>query len=396
MKTATNISNHQNIPLADNPRGGVDDRPIPYSYEAFRRCQMMARAEGFLCFVSRCVKVFWLIPFLMCSCTKEGDTLYLEDVVKDERPFLYFILGEDKMGDRTYYDELYRGVSEAAMELDCMFSINIIRQGEGIDLKDEYNYLLDYLEAIGEGHRTLVVIGNDNFEPMIHELQPQLEKLEDIDFLLVESKDSTTVMHTIYFPLSGVCYQAGRLTRECMPDVQRIAIARANPSDIPIKGMAESFREGFMADGSSRIIDEYFLQPQSGGYEMPDSTYRLSYTLDSLYQMVLPLCGSSQQGFLRYNREHPESFYTIGLDANMQPYSNRVPFSLVKHVSSAVKEWITRWHEGQEMPRHMYLGLESGYTEVVVSEDYKAALSPFLPNFLNEAILKEKEYESVY
>ncbi|MGM9728113.1 MAG: hypothetical protein ACI3YJ_11050, partial [Prevotella sp.] len=367
-----------------------------YRYRAFRRCQTMAQAEGFLCVVSRCVKVLWLASFLMCSCTKEGDILYWEDVEKDERPFLYFVLGEDKMGDRTYYDELYRGASEAAMELDCMFSIDILRQSVGTDPKEKYSYFLDYIESVSKNRRMLVVIGNDNFEPMLHELQPQLEELKEVDFLLVESKDTTMVMHTIYFPLCGACYQAGRVVRECMTDVQRIAMVRANPSDIPIKGMAESFREGYMADGFSRIIDDFYLQSQSGGYEMSDSTYRMSYALDSLYQMVIPLCGSSQQGFLRYNREHAESFYTVGLDADLQSYSRRVPFSMVKHISSAVKEWITQWYEGREMPRHQLLGLETGYTEVVVSENYKAALSPRLPEFLNEAILKEKEYESAY
>lgn len=49
---------------------------------------------------------------LLTSCTKDGDTIYIDDDearLNDRRHIVYFIYAQGDMGDLGYIDELYRG-----------------------------------------------------------------------------------------------------------------------------------------------------------------------------------------------------------------------------------------------------------------------------------------------
>ena len=108
--------------------------------------------------------------------------------------------------------------------------------------------------------------------------------------------------------------------------------------------------------------------------------------------LILPYCGKAVHGLLLYNRENPASFYTIGTDVDMQFYSERVPFSIVKHIDKVIEKCVDQSLEGT-LPKHQSFGLKEGYTELVISRRYEPDLAKIIEKAHQTAIEKEEAYE---
>ncbi len=179
---------------------------------------------------------------------------------------------------------------------------------------------------------------------------------------------------------------------EGLGDVDKILIATANP-DIPgLDAMTGGFSDARADSGSDSGLSVFSFSQTTGGYDEASAAYKMSYSLDEEYDLVLPLCGGTAQGFFRYNRENPESFYTIGIDCDMQLYSPRVPFSVVKHIGDAVQDWIYAWWQGEKMPSHQVLDLSSGYSELVVSDSFESRLAALSDRYYDKALEEERKY----
>ena len=337
-----------------------------------------------------------MVSFL--ACTKDGDIIYIDDdQVEDNRPIVYFIYKEGSLGDLGYVDGLWRGVTKATDEGDMLLSLAELPSDTAkIDLA--LSYFFDYMQSVGKGRQSLVVIANDYLEPLVHHYESRFIGDSNVSVLLAETKDTTLLCNSIRLPGYGAYYQAGRVAARCLTDVDSIFIATANPSDENISDMRKAFCQG-IDDGEAETgrvigVDNYYVSSTSGGYDEPDTLYRMSYDIDQRYQLVLPICGGTMQGFFRYNREHSDSFYTIGVDADMQQYSSLVPFSIVKHIDNAVADWIEKWAAGETLERHLDLGLSSGYIELVVAERYKQMIGNAVEDLFPIAVEKEEEYEN--
>ncbi|EID85026.1 ABC-type transport system, periplasmic component/surface lipoprotein [Treponema sp. JC4] len=108
--------------------------------------------------------------------------------------------------------------------------------------------------------------------------------------------------------------------------------------------------------------------------------------------LILPYCGKAVHGLLLYNRENTDSYYTVGTDVDMQAYSDRVPFSIVKHIDKVIEKCVDQSLEGS-LPNHQDFGLKDGYTELLISKDYEEELSEAVKNIHQTAIEKEEAYE---
>ncbi len=337
-----------------------------------------------------------VVVALLTSCTKDGDTIYIDDDearLNDQRPIVYFIFGQGDMGDLGYIDDLYRGVVKATHSGDMLLSCAEL-PSDPTATDEALQYFLNYMQNIGGNRKALVVIANNNYEAMLHGYEDVLKQNSNVDVLLVESNDTTLPVYSISFPQYGACYLAGCVTGRCLTDVSRVLVASANASNSMLADMRQGFADGLASTSSDITVDNYYISNNpSGGYASADTVYSRSADIDAAYQMVLPLCGGSVQGFLRYNREHPSSFYTVGIDTDMQAYSTRVPFSVVKHLSTAMEQWITGWANGKEQNKHLSLGLEDGYTELIVADAYDTRLTATANQYLSIAINKEKEHE---
>lgn len=328
------------------------------------------------------------------SCTKDGDTIYIDDdQVEDTRPIVYFIYKEGALGDLGYIDAIYRGVAKAADEKNMLLSLTELPD-DTAKIDFAVNYFLEYMQKVNNNRKALVVIANDNYEQLLHQYENVLSGISNVDILLTETQDNTLPVYSLRFPTYGACYQAGRVVNECFTDVKQVLIANANPKEANIKDMRTAFMNG-MEDGDRKVtIDNYYISDADNGYDQANEMYEKAYEIDKKYQMVIPFCGGSISGFLRYNREHPNSFYTVGIDTDMQLYSSRLPFSIVKHLDEGVEDWILKWEKGEALPKHQDLGLASGYVELVVANTFQLKLSATVKKYYQTAIDKENEYEN--
>ncbi len=339
-----------------------------------------------------------LLSSLLSGCI-EGGTVYVDDDLEedDDRPIVYFIYKEGALGDLSYVDALWRGIAKATNNGNMLLSLTEL-PGDTSKVDFALSCFLEYMRNEGKDRRSLIVVANDNLEQLLHRYEAAFTASGNVKVLLAETKDTTLSINTIRMPGYGVYYQAGRVVAQCLTDVDRILIASANAAEGNITDMRTAFCQG-IEDGKGEAqrevsVDNYYISETSGGYDEAEKLYRMSYDFDGKYQLVVPICGGTIQGFLRYNREHPTSFYTAGVDVDFQRYSDRVPFSIVKHIDEAVADWITRWAKGEAMEKHVTLGLSTGYTELVIADSYKQTIGPAAASLLQTAIEKEEEYES--
>ncbi len=340
--------------------------------------------------------VLCLLLFINFSCSKDGCIIRVVDPIEeDARPIVYFVSKQGSLGDIGYMDALYRGVVSSTNDNGMMLSLVELPTDE-TSIENALSYMIDYMQDEGKNRRALVVIANDNLESLLRKYKDKITQADNVDFLLTETGDTTLSIHTMRIPQYGVYYQAGCVAGKCLTDVSRALAVYANTNELSLLDMALGFRKGLEDSGRDVNLVETFITDSYGGYDEADYAYKFSYQIDGDYELVLPLCGGTCQGFFRYNRENPGKFYTLGVDSDMQHYSPDVPFSIVKHIGEAVEMWITRWGKGEVMPKHLSLGLSSGYTEIVVSDSYAdKSISDVADECYQTALKMEEEYESL-
>ena len=310
------------------------------------------------------------------------------------RDMVFFVSKKGSLGDIGYVDALYRGAVRGANGCNLMLSL-VEFPSDTAKAFVTLEYMLDYMQKDKPDRNALVVIANDNFEPVLHRYASLLTKAPNVDFLLCESGDTTLPIYTLRIPQYGVYYQAGLIASEGLSDVDSVLIVSANPTEKGITEMREGFTRAIKDSRANIYVENTYLSETSGGYDLASQTYQQSYTIDKNFDLVVPLCGGSAQGFYRYNRENPESFYTLGVDTDMQMYSTRVPFSVVKNLEDVLEEWIINWwNDNVEQRMHQDSGLDAGATGIVIADAYKETLDGIAEKYYDEAVKKEEEYES--
>lgn len=322
-----------------------------------------------------------------------------DDVANDTIPVVYFLTQQGALGDMGYIDGLYAGTVRATVKGKMKVALAELPTDSTL-AKAEFRSLLEQLTAESQRRKTLLVIANNDMEAMLHRCEDDIKKAASVDILLAETDDTTLPLYSLRIQQYGTYYQAGKLASEGLGAVDSILVASANPNNTNIREMREGFTQGITdtnKEGTEKHIgvDNMYLSQTNEGFNMQDYAYKLSFTIASRYDLILPLCGETVQGFLRYSREYlgNDFFYVIGVDNDMQSYSSLVPFSVVKHIDNAVAEWILQWKEGGKMPQHQSFGLSSGYTEIVCS-DGETKLAEVAKKYYQLSIEKEKAYEN--
>ena len=97
-------------------------------------------------------------------------------------------------------------------------------------------------------------------------------------------------------------------------------------------------------------------------------------------------------GFIKYNRDFPGRFYTVGVETDMSIYTSDVPFSCVEHIDRVLVACIIDW-KNEQLEHYRKFGMEDGWTKVVVSDKYKHLLESVSQEIHHQAIEKEANYE---
>ncbi|MGN1375612.1 MAG: hypothetical protein ACI4V5_03550 [Prevotella sp.] len=240
-------------------------------------------------------------------------------------------------------------------------------------------------------HRLLIAASGE-YEAYLKAKTDRLPDRDNARVMLLESETKHAPYYTIHLPFYGAGYTAGYIT-PLLKGGDSAAVIVANTTEATIINCYVAFNDGFFEAGGKRL-DVYPLANDQTGYAMADSLYRLCYSFNGRYGMVLPIAGGSCQGVLRYTREYPNDFFTAGMDVDQQESSYAVAYSILKHIDRAVFNFISAWRGKQKLERHYSYGLASGYMEVKVADDSRYDnLRAAVDAVRAQALTKEENHE---
>ena len=201
-------------------------------------------------------------------------------------------------------------------------------------------------------------------------------------------------VYTAHVPFYGLMYEAGYVAGK-MSDVNNVRIYLANDTYRYMREGRDGFIDGFSRNNKNHVdVVDFSLINDSDteGFLKRTSAYLYSAPeCSGAYDMVLPICGETIMGFLRYNREYPGSFYTIGIDSDMSIYSSDVPFSCVEHLDRILSECVSDWADNS-LKHYRVFGLEDDWVELVIAKNYKSLLEPIAQEIHEQAIKMESVY----
>ena len=248
-----------------------------------------------------------------------------------------------------------------------------------------------------KGRKRLIISTDPEYSDYLREaaLQGRIIDSDSTKLLVFDGSLVHEDIYTAYIPFYGLMYKAGYVASR-MRDVENIRIYIANDKYRYIKEGKDGFIDGFSLNkaGNIDVVDLSSINDEdTEGFQKSTAAY-IYYAPECVgaYDMVLPLCGETAMGFLRYSREFPGSFYTLGVETDMSAYSSDVPFSCVEHLDRIVSECITDWANSQ-LKHHRKFGLEEKWVELSISESHRTTLQSAADEIHAQAIELEEGYE---
>lgn len=337
--------------------------------------------------------VVGVLLLAMTGCRKEE--VYVEMVATDVEVIAVFT--PQGLGDRSYVDMMYIGLYSATNELNISFHPVFPKNTQaGVDS------IVKYATESNPDKRRLVVVTDYIFTHSLHD-KGLLGTLNDDEFtkvLFVSSNPQPEANYTVCVDVYGLMYEAGYMA-QAMENVSAVQILLASNKHPDLQKMRKGFVDGFISQGKDSVnvqdlrtaligLEETSLQE---GYLLQEFVYRsLAREYVGVYDMVVPICGESINGFLRYTRENPNSYYVLGVDVDMSMMSEQVPFSCVKHMDKILNHAVKSWYSGT-LERVRHYGLEGQWVEIVISDNYKAQLEPVFNEIHATALELERTYE---
>lgn len=310
--------------------------------------------------------------------------------IASPRRKILVLFSPNGLGDNGYNDQVLRGIvryanSDKGADVEVDY-YNPMSLDDGVRIIDEWRDT-----TFEEGSSLLVLASAIYKDTLMSRLQKSPLDVSRRKVLMFETdKVALTGVSTFSLSTYGTAYMAGALAGEMSFSP---LIALANPSDKAIRMAADGFREGYAAyHDNAETVDVIHLSDTDAGYAMADSVYRLMYDWGMRYNFIFPVMGGSNMGVFRYMREYPRGLYTVGTDVDQSHLCNQMVGSMVKHIDRVVEEYLTRWAVGEELPKHMVYGLESGYVDWQPSYNFEGMFDDVLSRARVEAIAKEQNY----
>ncbi|MFR9650101.1 MAG: BMP family ABC transporter substrate-binding protein [Rikenellaceae bacterium] len=321
-----------------------------------------------------------LLSLWIGGCSK--DSLGVETPeVQNHVTILFSLSG---VGDNGYNDLALTGVLTAQrdndIELHLLYPTSQEEAGE---------FISDWVDyGSSEGKKSLLILASSDYETLVEEYIPD-DVLESRDVLLFESKNQELNVSKFMISMYGTSYLAGAITPVFG---ENAAVITANDFDSTINDAAQGFYDGFIYGGGGGYVRES-LSDSWDGYAMSSEAYILTAELSKQASFIFPLAGGSNLGVFRYTRDYPDGIYTSGVDVDQAGYSTQVAFSVMKHLDLLLEDYIDMWLNDITLPRDKVYGMESGYIELSLSPNYQELCSDRYNTYINQAILKEQEYE---
>lgn len=380
-----------------------------------------------------------LLIFSYLSCSDDAVSSESVSPKISEKLVIVFHL-PNGLGDNSYTDILTYGIHKAAIENNLLvYDVTPDNMNEDAISKMQ-KVFASYREIIGAEENAdvsvLFIFANEGYLDLLslkEEFGKYLSSRESpFTYLLFESEEiavdsysldeenDLSVLSTVYMPIYGVSYLAGKASKKLLSSKTNPRVITLLANDYmrpqidgmmgflagygrPYDGTTDSIYNYYEAEKQEvetiknldLIVETIYSSAEAGdiyGFNSQDIAYKIAYNDNfNHFDLYFPICGGSIHGLLRYNREWgKDSFYTVGMDSDMSMYSSQVPFSVVRHVDKAAELCIKQWLDGK-IPHFQRLGLEEGYTELVISKGYEK-LSQTVEKNLSEAIEMEKKF----
>ena len=352
-------------------------------------------------------KIQILLFFLACglfSACKEK--VVIEEVPRSETLSSVFVVhSPDGLGDRGLSDDIYRGILLRDRFKDE--EIDFVLENFCYESFKASSMLLDYWfyyypdETRPKYKNRLLILADNRYVDML--LAHPHWKIPEGDAVLV-----LNYPHPLPEPWQNVytravsSYAPAYLGAHVMKFLgkKHPAIVCSNPEDIMQKEICDGFIDGLRDAGIEfdKSKDLYYLgKTVYDGYTDAESLNHLCHRLDQEehYDFVLPACGSSIQGLLRYTRDHPETFLTCGVDVDKQDYSENVAFSTIKGMGELVDNFLGSWLAGEEQETNVVYDFNSVYSDIFIANSYEREyyiVEDLYPLVFDKMLEAEKEY----
>ena len=321
-----------------------------------------------------------IILFLCAACSDNDSTENLSLPQYD----VDILFSPSGVGDSGYNDIMLYGIQQACNKYGFRLELH-----QPVTVEEGWKCYNEWEHEDSQNVKKLFIFASDDYENLLRKNPPTRQK--DKDLLLLESDGELENMASFRLNMYGAAYYIGKLVSRIIPSA---AVLMANPFDPIILEAEQGFKDGFLSENENLYDVFYLADMPYQGYNLPDKAYNLSFSMFMDYSFVWPLAGGSNGGVFRYTREYPNSIYTAGVDADMSFYSNKVICSLVKRLDLLLEEYITRWIDGEPLAGFTKYGFDSGFVQVKFSKNYQEVFVDLIEGLQEEAISKEKAYET--
>lgn len=328
--------------------------------------------------VSSCLLIILAMAHILLSGCSSAD----DSVGQEPKKQIIVLFSPGGLGDMSYNDCILEGIQsfkkdrheDAEMYIYCPESTE-----EGRRL------FSDWLALPASDVQALFVVASSDYEPMMAECLERSPLTSNKRVLLFESNNSSRLpVTTFQISMFGPSFLAGRAIKEL--DMESPLIVLANPSDSPIKAAADGFKSGYGAD-----VPVEYLADDWTGYIAASTAYRKMAGWTQKHDFIFPVAGGSNSGIYRYSREDSFSPLLAGMDVDQSALSGCIVGSVIKRIDKAVYEYLDTWLRTRELPESKVYGLESGYSDWLLSPSYRQ-LESLKTESMEEAIKQERNY----
>jgi len=346
---------------------------------------------------------------VLTSCTKDDDTIYVPDPTDapSTQPLVTVVYSPDALGDRSYNDQIYASVEDAASQHELRtLHLSPATKAEGLAYLED---IFRQLETPGDTIPQLLIVASSDYDAWLRQNNKRLEGNPRADLLYFETSTPLDGKgSTFYMPYYGAMYEAGAIAPFFQPKAMLVG---ANPEDEVVSEAMQGFKDGFATEWVATSKEKHLTTMHIGqhageGYSIADTLAlkmmreygKLSDDELGKSSAIIPVCGGASAVFMRLSAVLNQ-FIVMGIDvvntaANCQ-------YSAVKRIDLVVGESIRKWFTGEGMDKHLTLGLAAGYTYVDInahnywfapSESSGKPSEELLWQIHEEAIKKEEEY----
>ena len=327
---------------------------------------------------------------LLSSCGKQDEPVHVDDHVCADITVITPLSG---LGDNGYNDEALTGVLDAATA--SQLEVSLLRP-KSLEQAGEY---VRQWSNDGNSNRRLLILPDAEYSSILSNVSTSTTK----SVLLFENDGKGISPDIATFRISryGSAYLAGCLAKGS----PKVHIIQGKKGDQTCEEATKGFTAGYKSVRTEGKIISHSLSDTYKGWSMPDSLYRIAAQYPD--DFFFPLARGSNAGVYKFSRESSFVLMLIaGTDVDCSLFSKRIPFSAIIDIRSIVKDYVSRWINGDNISGHTDFGMKDGNAAVILNplfykindiwEQYYVEPNYWLniyDTFHEEAIREEEKYE---